>query len=73
VQRRRELPTRVVQRVQILIQDNVIAPTLRGDATPRAPRIVRLIDQLPVLRRIPARLVGLGFRRERVSEQVLRR
>jgi len=73
VQQRRALPTRVVQRVQVLIHDNVIAPTLRGDATPRAPRIVRLIDELPVLRRIPARLVGLGFRRERVSQQVLRR
>jgi len=73
VQERRELPTRVVQRVQVLIQDNVIAPTLRGATTPRAPWIVRMVDALPVLRRIPARLVGLGFRRERVSEQILHR
>ncbi|HXX48098.1 MAG TPA: FAD-dependent oxidoreductase [Myxococcota bacterium] len=70
VQRRRELPTRVVQRVQVLIHENVIAPTLRGRATPRAPGIVRLVDRLPLLRRIPARLVGLGFRRERVSERI---
>ena len=73
VQERRELPSRVVQRVQVLIQDNVIAPTLRGATTPRAPWIVRMVDALPVLRRIPARLVGLGFRRERVSEQILHR
>lgn len=31
-----------------------------------APLFVRLLDRLPLLRRIPGRLIGLGFRRERV-------
>jgi 2-polyprenyl-6-methoxyphenol hydroxylase-like FAD-dependent oxidoreductase len=70
VQRRRLLPTRIVQRVQVFVHDNVIAPTL-GGVVPRAPALVRLFDRVPPLRRIPAYLVGLGFRRERVSERIL--
>jgi 2-polyprenyl-6-methoxyphenol hydroxylase-like FAD-dependent oxidoreductase len=72
VQRRRMLPTRVVQRLQVLIQNNIIAPTLGGTSAPTVPWAVRLFDRHPLLRRLPARIVGLGFRRERVSERILR-
>ena len=65
VQARRILPTRLTQRVQRLIQDRIIAPVLSGDGTaPRPPLALRLLDRLPWLQRIPARLVGLGFRPE---------
>ena len=66
VQRRRELPTRLTQRIQILVQRNVIAPTLAG-ARVGVPLPLRLFDRFPRLRRIPARLMGLGFRPEHVA------
>jgi 2-polyprenyl-6-methoxyphenol hydroxylase-like FAD-dependent oxidoreductase len=66
VQRRRELPTRLTQSTQLRIQNRLIAPTLDGSAA-TVPRLARWLDEWPVLRRIPARLIGLGVRPEHVS------
>jgi 2-polyprenyl-6-methoxyphenol hydroxylase-like FAD-dependent oxidoreductase len=66
VQRRRELPTRLVQRGQVLIQERVIFPTLGRTAAVSVPWLVKLLDRYAVLRQIPARLVGMGFRPEHV-------
>ena len=66
VQRRREWPTRMTQRLQLLLQDRVISPTLGGGIS-GVPLGARLLRDWPFLRRIPARLVGLGFRPEHVS------
>lgn len=66
VQRRREWPTRLTQYFQILVQNRVIARTIAG-ARPRVPRVVRLLNDHPRLRRIPASLVGIGLRPEHVS------
>ena len=66
VQRRRQFPTRVTQRAQILIQNRVISRTLRGGAPAAVPFIARLLRDLPILRRLPARMVGLGVRPEHV-------
>jgi 2-polyprenyl-6-methoxyphenol hydroxylase-like FAD-dependent oxidoreductase len=66
VQRRREWPTRLVQRLQLLAQDRLIGPVIAG-ATPTVPTFLRLLDQHPRLRRLPARMIGLGFRPEHVS------
>jgi len=66
VRRRRMLSTRILQRVQEIIQDWIIWPVLRSDRIERVPLIVRLFDALPALRNIPGRLMGLGVRRERV-------
>ncbi len=66
VQRRREFPTRATQRLQILIQNTVIRRIL-GSAKPLAvPAILRLMQRWPFLRRIPARVIGMGFRPEHV-------
>jgi 2-polyprenyl-6-methoxyphenol hydroxylase-like FAD-dependent oxidoreductase len=70
VQARRELPTRVTQRVQLLIQNNVIARVLGSRGPMRPPLVFRAIGAIPVLRRVPARMVGLGFRREHVSKYI---
>jgi 2-polyprenyl-6-methoxyphenol hydroxylase-like FAD-dependent oxidoreductase len=67
VQRRRELPTRVVQRVQLAIQNNVIMRVLRRQGRMKPPLIARALGAFPPFRRIPARLVGLGYRREHVK------
>jgi 2-polyprenyl-6-methoxyphenol hydroxylase-like FAD-dependent oxidoreductase len=67
IQKRRLLPTRVVQRGQKFVQDQVIGPLLEGGAPiTKAPLPVRLLQRFPWLRRIPGRAVGLGIRRERV-------
>ena len=67
VQKRREWPTKVIQGVQILIQKNVISRVLGGTGKIAPPRLLRLFITFPVLRRLPARLMGLGVRRERVN------
>ena len=67
VQKRRLFPTRVVQRGQKIVQDQVIGRLLEeGDPITKAPLPVRLLGRFPWLRRIPGRAVGLGIRRERV-------
>jgi 2-polyprenyl-6-methoxyphenol hydroxylase-like FAD-dependent oxidoreductase len=67
VQRRREFPTRVTQRAQVFIQNRVISRTLQSGTPPVVPFVARLLRDLPVLRRLPARLVGLGVRPEHVK------
>jgi 2-polyprenyl-6-methoxyphenol hydroxylase-like FAD-dependent oxidoreductase len=68
VERRRRFPTRVIQRGQKLAQDRVIGPLFRSGAEiDRVPLILRLLDSLPLLRRIPGRIIGLGVRRERIE------
>lgn len=63
VQRRRELPTRIVQAVQVLMQDNAIAPNVNGDLSPiHVPKIVGFGP----LQAIPPLVVGRGFRPEHV-------
>ena len=70
VQRRRAFPTRATQRLQRLIQDRVIGRTLRSGAPASLPLVARLLRDHPLLRRLPARMVGLGFRPEHVRMQV---
>jgi 2-polyprenyl-6-methoxyphenol hydroxylase-like FAD-dependent oxidoreductase len=66
VQSRRLWPTRIVQSMQVQIQKRVISDVLGSTSQPDPPLALRLIARYPVLARIPARLLGLGFRRERV-------
>lgn len=66
VQRRREPPTKLTQAMQMAVQNRVISNVLRATATPRPPLIARALDGIPVLRRIPARVLGMGFRPEHV-------
>jgi 2-polyprenyl-6-methoxyphenol hydroxylase-like FAD-dependent oxidoreductase len=64
VQRRRELPTRVIQAIQTQIQNRVLAPAL--DARRRRPDVLPVLARVPGLRRIPPRVVALGIRNEHV-------
>ena len=70
VQRRRELPTRVIQRVQVLLQNRVLSPLLSGRVESGTPAGLRLVDRFPVLRRIAGRLVGVGVRPEHVVSRL---
>ena len=68
VQRRRTFPTRMTQGVQVFMHRKFIRPSL-GNRTPirRLPFPLRLLKQFPLLRRLPARIVGLGFRPEHIA------
>jgi 2-polyprenyl-6-methoxyphenol hydroxylase-like FAD-dependent oxidoreductase len=66
VQKRRQFPTRLIQGFQLVVQNRFLAPTIASGTTPKAPWFVKLIDAVPVLQRIPARLVGIGPRPEHV-------
>lgn len=70
VQRRRQWPARVTQRAQVAVHQRVLSPVLaRSEAPARPPLAVTLLQRVPLLRRIPAWLVGMGVRPERVLQE----
>ncbi len=72
VQRRRMFPTRATQRLQVFVQNNVIRRVLGSSKPLSPPWIVRLMGRSPWLRRIPARMLGMGFRPEHVKTPAVR-
>jgi 2-polyprenyl-6-methoxyphenol hydroxylase-like FAD-dependent oxidoreductase len=73
VQKRREWPTRATQWFQLQVQQRIIAPVLGRSTSLKLPLIVRLLARYPILRRIPARLIGVGVRPEHVRSPEARR
>lgn len=67
VQRRRMLPTRVLQAVQRAAHRFLLAPVLQGETPKQAPLGLRIVDRVPLLQRLPGRLFGLGLRREHLA------
>jgi len=67
VQHRRTFPTRVTQRMQVLAQERVVQPVLSSTQPLAPPWILRLFNRVPLLQRIPARIVGVGVRPEHVQ------
>jgi 2-polyprenyl-6-methoxyphenol hydroxylase-like FAD-dependent oxidoreductase len=66
VEKGRMFPTRVIQRLQVFIQNNVVDRALGPDKGIEAPLALRLMSRFAPLRRIPARIVGQGVRPEHV-------
>jgi 2-polyprenyl-6-methoxyphenol hydroxylase-like FAD-dependent oxidoreductase len=71
VQKRRSFPTRATQRVQLAIQNRVIDPVLSASGPLRAPWFARLMQRMPFLQGIPARMVGIGVRPEHVDLEAI--
>ena len=71
IQKRRELPTRMTQGLQVAVQRRIIARVLVETGPLKPPLAVRLLARVVFLRRIPARIVGLGIRPEHVSAALL--
>ncbi len=67
VQWRREFPTKLTQWAQVQVQERVLSVVLALQQNFRAPWFMRLFKKFPVLRRIPARLIGIGVRPEHVK------
>lgn len=72
VQARRDWPTRVVQRLQLLMHDRVLSAAMAGRGPARPPLALRLIAAIPGLNRLPAQIIGLGIRPERVAPAIVR-
>lgn len=72
IQKERELPTRMIQAWQTYIQSFVLARALQANNTPfKVPLLARLLQRLPLIRTLPARLVAFGPRRIRINKQLL--
>ena len=71
VQSRREWPARVTQRLQLVAQNQIMSRILRLTREPQPPLALKLLDRFALLRRIPARVIGIGVRPEhvRIAEQ----
>jgi len=70
VQARRAWPTKITQRVQLTVQNRVIKRVLGSTVPLTPPYALRLLARFPFLRRIPARMIGLGVRPEHVQTPV---
>ncbi|HUB68680.1 MAG TPA: FAD-dependent oxidoreductase [Candidatus Methylacidiphilales bacterium] len=66
VQRRREFPARWTQGLQVMVQTRFLYPLLRNQEKMKIPLLPKLLARFPILRRIPARIIGLGFRPEHI-------
>ena len=67
IQQRREFPTRLTQAFQVGVQNFILRRVLEDEAPLHPPLAVRLIASWPLLRRFPARMVGLGARPEHIE------
>src|SRR5262249_41409308 len=66
VQHRRERPAVLTQKVQVFLHKHFLEQVFSSKEPPDAPWLARLTQALPALRRIPARMIGLGFRPEHI-------
>jgi 2-polyprenyl-6-methoxyphenol hydroxylase-like FAD-dependent oxidoreductase len=69
VQSARELPVKVIQFVQKMIQNRILAGVLTSKMTqPSLPLPLRILLKIPFLRSLPARIVAFGIRRVRIRD-----
>jgi hypothetical protein len=66
VQDRRTFAVRFTRWMQLTIQKRLISRILLSEQRQKPPRLFKLFSPFPYLRRIPARLVGIGIRPEQV-------
>jgi 2-polyprenyl-6-methoxyphenol hydroxylase-like FAD-dependent oxidoreductase len=66
IQERRMLPVSFTQWLQLTIQKRIISRVLLSEQRPKPPLLFKLFGIFPVLRRIPARLLGVGIRPEHI-------
>lgn len=67
VQQRREFPTRMTQRMQVFVQNNVLKKVLADRDELKVPWLLRLISSFSFLQKLPAYFVGVGVRPEHIE------
>ena len=70
VQKRREWPVRMTQRIQLILQKRAIGRVLRSRKPLRPPLFLKLLGQAAPLRRLAGQLVGMGVRPEHVDPRI---
>lgn len=65
VQKRREFPVRVIQAIQVQVQNRILSPVLKGGIV--LPWPMKIVDAVPALQGIIARILGVGIRPEHVT------
>jgi 2-polyprenyl-6-methoxyphenol hydroxylase-like FAD-dependent oxidoreductase len=71
VRRRREFPVKMTQRMQVVVQNNIVSAALKpGDQPLKVPFVMRLVTAVPWLQGLAARFIGLGVRPEHVQSPV---
>lgn len=68
VQKEREWPTRVIQAIQSFVQKRVIANAFRARPGAGIPLSIRMLFKIPVVRKVPAYILGIGIRPEHVED-----
>ena len=66
IQERRTLPVRFTQWMQLTAQNQIVSRVLKSEQRPRPPLLFKLFGIFPALRRVPARLLGVGIRPEHI-------
>jgi 2-polyprenyl-6-methoxyphenol hydroxylase-like FAD-dependent oxidoreductase len=66
IQQRRVFPMAVIQRIQVLAQNNVIDRVFHMQTKLKAPLFLRLLTAIPLFRRITAYVIGVGVRPEHI-------
>lgn len=66
VQERRTWPVEMIQRLQVFMQTKFLLHVLDSKVQLGIPWPVKALAHFPILRRIPARIIGMGFRPEHV-------
>jgi len=66
VEKRRTFPMKVIQSMQLTVQNRLIDRLLDSNQPFEAPTVMKLFNWFPLLRRIPARIVGVGVRPEHI-------
>jgi 2-polyprenyl-6-methoxyphenol hydroxylase-like FAD-dependent oxidoreductase len=67
VRRRRAFPMRMTQAVQVVVQNRLVSAALKpGDQGFKVPLLARLVNAIPWLQGLTARLIAVGVRPEHV-------
>jgi 2-polyprenyl-6-methoxyphenol hydroxylase-like FAD-dependent oxidoreductase len=66
IQGRRAFPVRFTQAIQLTMQNQIISRALSTKQRPKPPLLFKLFELIPVLQRIPGRLLAVGVRPEHV-------
>jgi hypothetical protein len=59
----------MTQWMQLIAQNTFMKKTLEGRALKGLPLALKLLRWFPMLRRIPARVIGIGIRPEHIDQR----
>jgi 2-polyprenyl-6-methoxyphenol hydroxylase-like FAD-dependent oxidoreductase len=71
IQKRRVFPMAVIQKIQVVVQNGFLGRFLDVKAKMKPPLALRLFAAIPLLRRIPGYVIGVGVRPEHIRTPVV--